>query len=273
VLAWTLRATEQCSDRYSETNIFKALIKTYTKLMPRPRLCSRLVERHGGEYVSFKKLLDKEVKTEIMKPLLLSYLLCFTLLSNAQRYKNIHQEAIVVDSHNDVLRAAVMRGMDLANDLKKRTHSDFQRFKQGQIDVQVFSVFCNSTFGKDTAFKLANIEIDSLYSIASRHPNKLLIVKTPEEIVPALNRGSIAGIIGVEGGHMIEDKLEYLDSLFNRGARYLTLTWNNSTSWASSSQDETDSSSKLFKGLNDFGKTVVRRMNELGMMMGYKSCG
>jgi membrane dipeptidase len=78
----------------------------------------------------------------------------------------------------------------------------------------------------------------------------------------------IAAMIGVEGGHMIEDRIDYLDSLYKRGARYLTLTWNNSTSWASSAADENNPRSGLkHKGLTEKGKEIVRRMNELGMMV------
>jgi membrane dipeptidase len=88
-------------------------------------------------------------------------------------------------------------------------------------------------------------------------------------------------MIGVEGGHMIEDDLNKLDSLYNRGARYMTLTWNNNTSWATSAEYESghrkigekiDSTSQQ-KGLNDFGKAVVKRMNELGMMIDLSHTG
>lgn len=73
---------------------------------------------------------------------------------------------------------------------------------------------------------------------------------------------------------MIEDKLQYLDSLYNRGARYLTLTWNNSTSWASSAKDESQDSVRApQKGLNAFGKQVVQRMNQLGMMVDLSHVG
>ncbi len=79
---------------------------------------------------------------------------------------------------------------------------------------------------------------------------------------------------GVEGGHMIEDKLENLDALYQRGVRYMTLTWNNSTSWATSALDETTKKDSLpHKGLTDFGKQVVRRMNSLGMLVDLSHVG
>jgi membrane dipeptidase len=80
-------------------------------------------------------------------------------------------------------------------------------------------------------------------------------------------------MIGVEGGHMIEDNINYLDSLYKRGARYLTLTWNNSTSWATSAKDEVKNPNLAFKGLTPFGKQIVQRMNALGMLVDLSHVG
>ncbi len=201
------------------------------------------------------------------------FLLLLSVVSNAQKFKRLHKKAIVVDTHNDVLGAAVMRGMHMEDNLSGRVHSDFRRFKEGGVDVQVFSVFCGETFGKDTAFKFANIEIDSLYAIAGRNSDKFVIVRNPQELMQAVKLNQLAGIIGVEGGHMIEDSLYYLDSLFLRGTRYVSLTWNNSTSWATSAADEADSNIHRKKGLTDFGKRVVKLMNELGMMIDVSHSG
>ena len=195
-------------------------------------------------------------------------------LLQAQSYKKLHARSVVVDTHNDVLSTVTMRGLKVEDDLRGKTHSDLARFKKGGIDVQIFSIWCDEHFGKDTAFKYANTEIDSLYSIAARSPDKLLIVKTPDELKSCLKQGKLAAMMGVEGGHMIEDSIPYLDSLFRRGARYMTLTWNNSTAWATSAKDETsDSLVTLRKGLNDFGKQIVKRMNELGMMVDISHVG
>jgi len=202
---------------------------------------------------------------------------CGLLLSAsiyAQSWEKIHAKAILVDTHNDVLSSATMKGMDISQQLDGKTHSDLSRFRQGGVDVQIFSIFCDERFGKDTAFKFANIEIDSLYAIAARNPDQMAVVSTPAELKKALQQKKMAAMIGVEGGHMIEDKLEYLDSLYKRGARYLTLTWNNSTSWASSAKDESQDSVRApQKGLNAFGKQVVQRMNQLGMMVDLSHVG
>ncbi len=192
----------------------------------------------------------------------------------AQTYQQIHEKAIVVDTHNDVLSTITMRGLNFENDLTGKAHSDLARFKKGGVDVQVFSIFCDDRFGKDTAFKYANIEIDSLYAIAGRNPDKMEMVATYAELTHAVKHHKLAAMMGVEGGHMIEDDLGKLDSFFKRGVRYMTLTWNNSTSWASSAKDESQGTvPNAKKGLNDFGKQVVKRMNDLGMLVDISHVG
>ncbi|HRQ50633.1 MAG TPA: dipeptidase [Agriterribacter sp.] len=141
----------------------------------------------------------------------------------------------------------------------------------------MFSVFCDETFGKDTAFRFASIEIDSLYAIVERNPAQMMMVTSPADLEKAVRQKKLGSMIGVEGGHMIEDRLDYLDSLYRRGARYLTLTWNNSTSWASSAKDEAAGEDAGLewqkKGLTVFGAEVVRRMNEMGMMIDLSHVG
>ncbi|KYP13668.1 dipeptidase [Flavihumibacter sp. CACIAM 22H1] len=192
--------------------------------------------------------------------------------------KNLHEKSIVVDTHNDVLSNATLKGLNIEEDLSGKTHSDLARFRRGGIDIQVFSIFCDERFGAGTAFNHALREIDSLDAIVARNPDKMMLVNSMQDLRLAVRQKKLGAMKGVEGGHMIEDKLDYLDSLYKRGARYLTLTWNNSTSWASSAWDETylnnqQPSNIEKKGLSDFGKQVVRRMNELGMMVDLSHVG
>jgi membrane dipeptidase len=194
-------------------------------------------------------------------------------LFSCQSYKRLHRNAVVVDTHNDVLSTATMRGLSIESDLTGRTHTDLARLKKGGVDVQVFAVFCDERYGKDTAFNYANREIDSLHAIVGRNPDKLLLATNPAQIERAVVEKKIACMLGVEGGHMIEDNLAYLDSFYKRGVRYLTLTWNNSTSWATSAMDETAKKDLALKGLTPFGKQVVQRMNELGMMVDVSHVG
>ena len=197
----------------------------------------------------------------------------FFLLS-CQSYKSLHRKAIVIDTHNDVLSSATMNGLSIEDDLTGKRHSDINRFKKGGIDIQVFSVFCDERFGKDTAFKYANREIDSLYAIVGRNPATMMMVTNPAQLQQAIDENKLGCMMGVEGGHMIEDKLSYLDSFYKKGVRYMTLTWNNSTSWATSALDETRKGDSLsHKGLSAFGKQVVLRMNNLGMIVDISHVG
>jgi membrane dipeptidase len=204
---------------------------------------------------------------------LITYFIFLSISIFSQPYKTLHEKAIVVDTHNDMLSTVTMKGLNIENDLTGQSHSDIARFKKGGVDVQVFSIFCDERFGKDTAFKFANIEIDSLYAIVKRNPAKMMLVKTPAQLQEAVKQHKLACMMGVEGGHMIEDKIENLNSLFERGVRYMTLTWNNSTSWASSAKDESTDTTGMKKGLSDFGKQVVKRMNELGMLVDLSHVG
>jgi len=191
-----------------------------------------------------------------------------------QDYQKIHKDAIVVDSHNDFPSLMVSNGFDLGSNLKGRSYSDLDRFKEGGVDVQIFSIFCDDRYGKGTAYAYANREIDSLYSVAKRNPDRMSIVKNSKELNKAIKEHKLAAMMGMEGGHMMEDSLVYLERLYQRGIRYMTLTWNNSTSWASSARDESDPKSGLrHKGLNPFGIQVVKKMNDLGILVDLSHVG
>ncbi|HET6722584.1 MAG TPA: dipeptidase, partial [Chitinophagaceae bacterium] len=128
------------------------------------------------------------------------------------------------------------------------------------------SIFCGPEQQQPYAF--ANREIDSVYEWANRAPKRMTIVRTPDELKRAVKDKRLAAMLGVEGGHMIEDKIENLDALYVRGVRYMTLTWNNSTSWATSAADETTKGDSLaHKGLTELGKKIIKRMNDLGMLI------
>ncbi|HAP37013.1 MAG TPA: membrane dipeptidase [Bacteroidetes bacterium] len=199
------------------------------------------------------------------------FVFIFSLVYSSD-YKKLHQQSIVVDTHNDVLLRA-LRGEDLS----VRTtdgHSDIVRLKEGGVDVQIFSVWCGGNFGKGRAFNRAIEMIDTLNAIVRRSSDKIVFATTYKEIEKIIKQRKMVALIGVEGGHMIEDSLSYLDSLAKRGMNYLTLTWNNSPSWATSAADETEKKNSLsFKGLTEFGKRVVNRLNTLGVMVDLSHVG
>lgn len=201
-------------------------------------------------------------------------LIIFILLAQqlmAQSYKRIHDNAIVVDSHNDILSQTTENGFILDKDLRGKTYTDLARLKEGGVDVQLFSVFCDGD--QTNPYQIANRQMDSLDAVLKRNPGKIVKVASSKELFDAVKQKKIAAMFGVEGGHMIENDLNKLADFYKRGARYMTLTWVNSTSWATSSNDETFSKELAHKGLTDFGKQVVKRMNELGMLVDVSHTG
>ena len=193
----------------------------------------------------------------------------------AQSYKTIHTDAILVDTHNDFLTQTMEKNFIFDTDLKGKTHSDLNRMKQGGVDVQFFSVFSDGD--QPNPYNYANRQIDSLDAVIKRNPDKIVKVANSNELLKAVNQKKIAALIGLEGGHQIEDNLTKLETLYNRGTRYMTLTWNNSTAWATSASDETNpegaKNSEGKKGLTAFGKQVVQKMNSLGMMIDISHVG
>lgn len=191
---------------------------------------------------------------------------CFT---QAQDVKKVHEKAIVVDTHGDILLNQIVSGVDIG---KRQTTGNFDlvRAKEGGLDVQVFSVWCDETGG----YAKANQEIDSLYALIARYPSRIALVRDANTLQKVVSANKLAAMIGVEGGHMIENRLDYIDSLAKRGMAYLTLTWNNSLDWASSAADEVSGRVTPEKaGLNDFGRQVVKRLNRLGVLVDLSHVG
>ncbi len=201
--------------------------------------------------------------------------LLFSQSSQAQQdYIKIHQKAVFADSHNDILTACIEKKLSMDADLTGKTHSDLARFKKAGVDVQIFSVWCDGN--EPNPLGLANREMDSLDAVVKRNPDAISIVHNQHELKAALKSKKLAAMFGVEGGHMMNNDLENLNRFYARGTRYMTLTWNNSNPWATSAMDETtkkDSLARTHKGLTDFGKQVVQRMNELGMMIDLSHVG
>lgn len=203
----------------------------------------------------------------------------FTQQLTAQSYKKIHAKAIVVDTHNDILMQAADVGIVFDQDLSGKTHSDLARWKKGGLDVQIFSVYCDGAL--KNAYAYANRQIDSLDAVVERNPGKIVKVANYAELLQAVKQHRIAALLGIEGGHMIEDDLNKLEALYKRGARYLTLTHNVAPSWATSAAGEASPNpskggglnSEGKKGLTKFGIQVVQRMNQLGMMIDVSHLG
>lgn len=208
----------------------------------------------------------------MMKKIIWLPLFCMTLTATAQRAKKIHFNALLIDTHNDIPSTAIEDKVSFDQSLKTKTHSDLQRMFEGGVDAQFFSIWCDGNM--KNPYDWANREIDTVMAWTNRNPDKMIQAFTAADIIKAAKQKKLAVLFGVEGGHMIENDLTKLDALYNRGVRYMTITWNNSTDWASSALDETTRPDSLkHKGLSDFGKQIIKRMNEQGMLVDLSHVG
>ena len=209
-----------------------------------------------------------------MKYLLLLFLL-LSFAGSAQQYLRLHKKSFVADTHNDIPTASIEKNVAFDANLTGITHSDLNRMFTGGVDAQMFSIFCDGE--QKNPYLHAHREIDSVYEWVRRNPQRMVLVQNPQQLHDARRSRKLAALLGVEGGHMRENEIAKLDTLFKRGVRYMTITWNNSTSWATSAADETTAGGAVNadgnKGLTAFGKQVIRRMNELGMMVDISHVG
>jgi len=192
-----------------------------------------------------------------------------TVLNSAvygQDCKQIHQDLVVVDGHNDVIYESIFQGKNIGQRLKSGA-TDLPRLQEGGVDVQVFAVWSDDAKWKSDAFKHANDQIDALEKMIAANTDKISLAKSSGDIDSILKTGKIVALIGVEGGNMIEGSIDNLVRLYKRGARYLTLTWNYNLSWASCAAMESAGMNAKDKGLTDQGRAIIRKMNELGMMV------
>lgn len=177
--------------------------------------------------------------------------------------ERVHRSAILIDTHNDVTSYTV-NGSDFGKP-DARHHSDLPRMKRGGMAAQFFAVYVAASYAKGNRSAHRTLEmIDTVkHDIVERYPNDFLFVTTAQGIRDAHRQGKIAALMGIEGGHAIEDSLRLLRRFYSEGVRYMTLTHSNSNNWADSSGD----ANKPHDGLTPFGEKVVAEMNRLGMMV------
>ncbi len=178
---------------------------------------------------------------------------------------SIHRRAIIVDMHADTVQRVIDENVDI-NQRLTDGHLDAVRAKEGGLDAQFFSIWVEPQLfggGGASAMKRADIQIDAIHNLAIKHPETWELATTAEDVRRASMAGKIAALMGLEGGYAIDEKIENVKRYYDLGVRYMSPAWSVSTSWAGSSGDAIGES----RGLNDFGKQVVREMNRLGMMV------
>jgi membrane dipeptidase len=170
-------------------------------------------------------------------------------------------QAIIIDTHADTPQMMLDQGYDLA-----QPDSPFMisvpKMRQGHLCAEFFSIWVDVGWPKQDLIHRALDLIDVVYEQVGRHSDVLGMATTADEIVRLHLQGKFAILMGVEGGHIIQDDLRALDIYYRLGVRYMTLTHTANTEWADSSGDK-----PKWNGLTDFGKQVVERMNRLGMMV------
>jgi membrane dipeptidase len=178
---------------------------------------------------------------------------------------SIHQRAIAIDMHADTAQRLLDEQVDLQQELSDG-HFDAVRAKAGGLDAQFFSIWVEPQLfggGGTRAMKRADDQIAAVRALAEKHPETWALATSAEDIRNAVKLGKIAALMGLEGGYAIDEKLENVKRYYDLGVRYMSPAWSISTSWAGSSGDEVGRT----RGLNEFGKNVVREMNRLGMII------
>lgn len=180
-----------------------------------------------------------------------------------QRALAIHRRSIVVDTHNDVTTPMTNDDFDLVGDPPFPYRTNIQRMKQGGVTAEFFSLYIRPWYVDHGGAARRTLDmIDSVYRAVERHPNELMFATSVADIRRAKAQRKIACLMGIEGGHAIENSLPALREFYRLGVRYMTLTWNNTNDWADGARGE-----KKHNGLSDFGREVVREMNRLGMLV------
>lgn len=175
----------------------------------------------------------------------------------------IQKSAIVIDTHNDITSFMTDNSYDIGTSSVGKYQTDLARMKQGGLTAEFFSVYVDKQYVVDGgSARRAMDMIDQVYRAAEKYPNDIMMSYSVADIRRAKKEGKLAALMGIEGGHAIEDSLAALRDFYRLGIRYMTLTHNNSNDWADAAMD-----APKHNGLTPFGKSVVREMNRLGMLV------
>jgi len=204
---------------------------------------------------------------------LVTVMLLFSQVSGQNRsisdaeVARVHRSTLLIDTHNDVPSRTV-EGFDIGSHTDTG-HTDIARLKEGGVGAQFFAVYVAASYvtGNHSANRTLQMIDTVRHDIIERYPNDFMLATSAKDIDEAHRRGKIAALMGIEGGHAIEDSLRLLRDYYDLGIRYMTLTHSNTNNWADSSGDVDDPKVKHHNGLTDFGKQVVLEMNRLGMMV------
>jgi len=184
----------------------------------------------------------------------------------ATGWQAIHNSALVVDTHADTPGRFVDENFDLSQDARQG-YIDFNKIKAGNLGAEFFSIWVDPKAFKGQEIKRALDMIDSVYEQARRHPDKMMMAFSSQDIYAAHRQHKLAALLGVEGGHAIQGDIRVLRDYYRLGVRYMTLTWSNTNELGDSSGDLNNQEVEHHNGITDFGRQVVREMNRMGMIV------
>ena len=180
----------------------------------------------------------------------------------------IHDSALIIDTHADTPQRFLDEGFDIGStDPNDVGHISLDKARHGNLGAEFFSIWVDPETNKGNFAKHTFDLIDSVYEQAARHPDRLMMAFSTADIERARREHKLGALMGIEGGHSIENDIHLLRDYYRLGVRYMTLSWSNTNEWADSSGDINDPTIQHHNGLTDFGKQVVLEMNRLGMMV------
>jgi membrane dipeptidase len=180
----------------------------------------------------------------------------------------IHNSAIVIDTHADTPQRFLDDNFDIGStDPKDFGHISLDKARAGNLGAEFFSIWVEPETNQGHFAQHTLDLIDSVYEQAARHPDRMMMAFSVDDIERAHKQKKLAALMGIEGGHSIENDIHLLRDFYRLGVRYMTLSWSNTNEWADSSGDIDDPKIQHHNGLTDFGKEVVLEMNRLGMMV------
>jgi membrane dipeptidase len=202
-------------------------------------------------------------------------LLCACLFAAAQdaapvsaHARALQQSAIVIDTHADTTQRFLDDNYDIGStDPSDPAHISLDKARAGNLGAEFFSIWVEPKTNQGHYAQHTLDLIDSVYDQAARHPDRMMMAFSVADIERAHKEKKLAALMGIEGGHSIENDIHLLRDFYRLGVRYMTLSWSNTNEWADSSGDIDDPKVAHHNGLSDFGKQVVLEMNRLGMMV------
>ena len=186
----------------------------------------------------------------------------------SKKAQQIQNSAIVIDTHADTPQRFLDENYDIAStDPKDHGHISLDKAKAGNLGAEFFSIWVDPDTNRGHFARHTLDLIDSVYEQAAHHPDRMMMAFSVADIEHAHRQHKLAALLGIEGGHSIENDIRLLRDFYRLGVRYMTLSWSNTNEWADSSGDINDPKIEHHNGLTEGGKQIVQEMNRLGMLV------